>query len=129
MATKITQAALSGLVLEWTANDPVDLEFIQRDAAALDGDYVCQIRRGGQDDVLAAATITTTVVAGDWDTTDEDGFVDDVDGDHLRVRFVLSVANSKLVGAGGRVFDIQESGDGLTRWSGDINAARDVTRV
>lgn len=128
MTATITQAALSGFVLEWTANDPVELSWIQRDGAALDGTYVCQVRRYRTDSapIAATLTVTTTVVAGTWGDTAADAFVNDPAGDHLLVEFAL--ADSTGVAAGGYLFDVQESGGGRTRWSGSVRVLSDVTR-
>lgn len=133
MATpvKITQAALTGFILEWTANDPVVLSFVQRDAAPLDGDYTCHVRteHDAADPPLAELTVTTTIVDGDFDTTGAADFTTDPTGDHLLVTF--SLADSTNVPASPPktpyVFDAQADA-GVTRWAGRVVVKEDVTR-
>ena len=131
MPAKISQDAAE-LFLEWVANDPVSLEWVQQDAGPFVGDYTMQIR-DRSDTVLAAPIVTTARVAGpdgiEWDAIDisaGDPFTADEAGSHLRVTVTLAdssdVPHSTPFG-----YDIQQDA-GVTRWRGTVTAIKDYTR-
>ena len=113
MATKIpvlTQEPTS-LDLAWRVGDAVLMGFTIL-AADWSGTYTAQIRKKATDTTVLA----TLVVTATFNTPDTD-FV-----------LSLSAADSRTLGVGKFVWDLQDTGLELTRLTGAVEVSQDVTR-
>lgn len=118
MATKnpvLTQEP-QGLDLAWRVGDAVLLQF-QVKNADWTGTYEADVRKTATvEPPLATMTVATELVDGD--TVDSD----------TRFTLSLSEADSRSLGKGNFVWDLEDTGIGLTRLAGKIVVSQDVTR-
>lgn len=114
MANKATLTQEPGILnLAWRVGDAVNLEFFVLNTDWT-GTYAAQIRKRATDTVvLAELTVTTTIV----NTTD------------TKFSLTMSDVDSRALGSGDFVWDLQDVNGDITRLTGQVSVSKDVTRV
>ena len=101
------------LNLAWRVGDAVNLEFFVLNTDWT-GSYVAQIRKRATDTaVLGTLTVTTSIV----------NVVD------TKFSLTMSDTDSRALGFGEFVWDLQDVNGDITRLTGDVVVSKDVTRV
>lgn len=101
------------LNLAWRVGDAVNLEFFVL-ATDWTGSYVAHIRKRPADTVLLGTLTVTTSIVNVVDT---------------KFSLTMSDTDSRTLGAGEFVWDLQDVNGDITRLTGDVIVSKDVTRV
>ena len=105
------------LDLAWRMGDAVLLQF-QVKNANWTGTYEADVRKTATvEPPLATMTVTAVLVNGDTSNSD------------TLFTLTLSKANSRTLGKGTFVWDLEDTGIGLTRLAGKVFVSQDVSRA
>ncbi len=109
------------LNLAWRVGDAVNLEFFVL-ATDWTGTYLAQIRKRATDTlVLATLTVTTTIV--------NESLVPPLYPGDTKFSLTMSDIDSRTLGFGEFVWDLQDVNGDITRLTGDVVVSKDVSRV
>lgn len=119
MATKIPVLSQEphSLNLAWRVGDAVLMQFLVTNADWVDN-YTAQIRKSATDPTVLG-TLTVLAEAVDGETPDSDTLF----------TLSMSAADSRTLGKGKFVWDLQDVDIELTRLTGEVAVSQDVTRV
>ena len=109
------------LNLAWRVGDAVNLEFFVLNTDWT-GSYVAHIRKRPADTaLLGTLTVTTTLVNVSLVPPLYDG--------DTKFSLTMTDTDSRLLGSGEFVWDLQDVNGDITRLTGDVVVSKDVTRV